>query len=226
MELYLIRHGESTNNALPDDSQRVADPLLTPLGERQAERVAAFIEARAHLHPTQRNGAAPLDRLYCSAMLRAMQTADAIGRRIGLAPEVWLDVHEFGGIYLDHGARRVGYPGGTRGELAQRFPHFLRMTDVGETGWWNRPHEERAEGVQRALRVAQTLRERAHETTRVGIVSHGDFLSSLMHALLVQDDGAVYYDHHNTGVTCVELTPQIVRVRYLNRADHLDGEFG
>jgi broad specificity phosphatase PhoE len=225
MELYLIRHGESTNNALPDESRRVADPLLTPLGERQAERVATFIESRAHLHPLKRDGVTPLDRLYSSAMLRAMQTANAIGRRIGLAPELWLDVHEFGGIYLDHGEQRVGYAGATRSDLARRFPHFLRMADVGETGWWNRPHEARADGVQRALRVAQALRERAYETTRIGIVSHGDFLSSLMHALLAQADGAVYYEHRNAGVTCMELTPEIVRVRYLNRADHLDAEF-
>ena len=29
MNLFLIRHGESTNNALTDISQRVADPELT-----------------------------------------------------------------------------------------------------------------------------------------------------------------------------------------------------
>jgi broad specificity phosphatase PhoE len=45
MELFLIRHGESTNNALEDWTQRVEDPLLTERGERQAERTAAHLAA-------------------------------------------------------------------------------------------------------------------------------------------------------------------------------------
>jgi broad specificity phosphatase PhoE len=223
MQLFLIRHGESTNNALTDDSARVADPLLTPLGEHQAERVAAFLESGAHLPVVGRNGAAPLDRLYCSAMLRAMQTADAIGRRLRLAPELWLDIHEFGGIYLDHGEHKVGYPGSTRDELTTRFPTCVVAPDVRADGWWNRPYEERDAGIERAARVARALRKRAAEPTRVGLVSHGDFLSALLHALITGADGAVYYEHRNTAVTCVELTPEAVLVRYLNRTDHLAG---
>ena len=42
MDLFLIRHGESTNNALADVSQRVADPELTAKGRVQAERVACI----------------------------------------------------------------------------------------------------------------------------------------------------------------------------------------
>ena len=221
MELFLIRHGESTNNALPDPSTRVADPLLTPAGERQAELVAAHLAALAHLHPTRRNGAPPLDRLYCSAMLRAMQTADTIGRQIGLAPKLWLDIHEIGGIYLDHGPAKVGYPGATRGELSTRFPNCVLTDDVHTDGWWKRPHEERDTGVERAFRVAHALRERSGEPARIGLVSHGDFLSALLQALLHRTDGDVYYEHRNTGVTCVELTPAGALVRYLNRADHL-----
>ena len=226
MQLFLIRHGESTNNALPDPSTRVADPLLTEVGERQAELVAAHLAALAHLHPTQRSGAPPLDRLYCSAMLRAMQTADAIGQQIGLTPELWLDIHEFGGIYLDHGPAKVGYSGATRGELATRFPNCVLTDEVRADGWWNRPYEERDAGVERALRVAQALRDRAGEPTRIGLVSHGDFLSALLQALLQRTDGDAYYEHRNTGITCVELTTAGVLVRYLNRADHLGAADG
>ena len=38
--LYLVRHGESANNALPNH-QRVADPSLTELGQKQAHNLAA-----------------------------------------------------------------------------------------------------------------------------------------------------------------------------------------
>ena len=38
-----------------------------------------------------------------------------------------------------------------------------------------------------------------------------------------QDHGnASYYEHRNTGITHVDLTPLGARVRYLNRVDHLD----
>ncbi|MBK8035238.1 MAG: histidine phosphatase family protein [Chloroflexi bacterium] len=45
LELYIIRHGQSTNNALPDDSQatRVNDAPLTDLGKRQAEALATYL---------------------------------------------------------------------------------------------------------------------------------------------------------------------------------------
>lgn len=224
MELFLIRHGQSTNNALEDWTQRVEDPLLTASGERQAERAATHLSAGLHLTPVLRTARRPLlDQLYCSPMIRAMQTAHPIGRELGIAPQVWVDIHEIGGIYLDHGERRVGYPGRTRGELAQRFPHYHLPPTLTEDGWWNRDFEEAHEGHARAATVAEALRARAAEDARVAIVSHGDFLSALLQALGGQQPGAgAYYVHRNTGITHIEIAPQASRVHYLNRFDHLD----
>ena len=99
MELFLIRHGQSANNALPDQTLRVEDPVLTTAGELQAEQAARHLAARRHLHADVRSGARPtLDRLYCSPMIRAMQTARPIARALGLPVEVWVDIHEIGGI--------------------------------------------------------------------------------------------------------------------------------
>ena len=171
MELFLIRHGQSTNNALTDWTQRVDDPLLTTSGEQQAERTALHLASGLHLHPTERGTAKPvLDRLYCSPMIRAMQTADAIARAVGVAPQVWVDIHEVGGIYLDHGERKVGYPGRTRSELAQRFPGCILAPELTEQGWWNRDFEEMHAGHGRAAGVAQLLRQRAADGARVGLV--------------------------------------------------------
>ena len=226
MELFLIRHGQSTNNALTDWSQRVEDPLLTNSGEQQAELTARHVAAGLHLHPTARDAARPvLDQLYCSPMIRAMQTADAIAKAVGVTPQVWVDIHEVGGVYLDQGERKVGYPGRSRSELAQRFPRCVLVPDLTENGWWNRDFEESHVGHGRAASVAKMLRERAAEDARVGLVSHGDFLSALLKALGGQPfDTGIYYEHRNTGITCIDLTPQAARVRYLNRVDHLTEE--
>ena len=72
MEFYLIRHGQSVNNASPD--ALVPDPALTNLGREQANHVGNALKAKGIL------------RLYCSPMLRALQTAEIIGRVLELPP--------------------------------------------------------------------------------------------------------------------------------------------
>jgi broad specificity phosphatase PhoE len=140
-------------------------------------------------------------------------------------PEVWIDIHEIGGIFLDHGERKIGYSGQTRSQLAQRFPGYVLPSQLSEHGWWNRDFEETQQGYIRAAEVAQALRRRAAEDVRIGLVSHGDFLSALLQALGDQLPGeGVYYEHRNTGITHIDLTPERSRVRYLNRVDHLDEE--
>jgi 2,3-bisphosphoglycerate-dependent phosphoglycerate mutase len=226
MELYLIRHGQSTNNAIDDWTQRVEDPLLTETGERQAARIAAHLAAGRHLVAGLSSGERPLlDRIYVSPMIRAMQTAHPISRMLGVAPEVWHDIHEVGGIYLDHGERKVGYPGRPRRELAERFPHYLLPPELTEDGWWSRDFEEVHEGHARAVVVAERLHALAAEDARIAIVSHGDFMSALLHALGRQRPGTgAHFLHRNTGITHLDLTPERVFVHYLNRHDHLDDE--
>ena len=137
MELYIIRHAQSTNNALADLRDRVRDPALTELGQRQAEIVAEHLASGTNLELSvgtteedtsvrQRHGYG-LTRLYCSAMYRALQTAQPIGEALDLAPEVWIDIHEHGGIFLDHGEADglVGYPGQTRSEILAEFPNYV-----------------------------------------------------------------------------------------------------
>jgi 2,3-bisphosphoglycerate-dependent phosphoglycerate mutase len=158
-------------------------------------------------------------------MVRALETAHPIAAALGIVPEVWRDIHEIGGIYLDHGERKVGYPGRTRRELAERFPDYVLPPELAEDGWWNRSFEEHPEGHARAAVVAARLHERAAADVRIALVSHADFLSALLHALGRQQPvNGAYFAHRNTGVTHVDLTQQGVVVRYLNRYDHLDDD--
>ena len=98
MQLYLVRHGESSNNALGTEdasydeymATRSPDPVLTRTGERQAELVAAHLAEAGY----------DITELHCSAMMRAMQTAEPIGKALGILPSVWIDIHEHGGMFL------------------------------------------------------------------------------------------------------------------------------
>ncbi len=228
MDLFLIRHGESTNNALADVSQRVADPELTANGRAQAKRVAAYIVEGLHLNPAERAEGRPfLDRLYCSPMIRALHTAQEIGQAMESRSEIWVAIHEMGGIYLDHGGERgaVGYPGLMRAEIAARFPTSVASAEVGEDGWWDVGRETDQQAQRRAVDVATDLLARAGEKTRLGLVTHGGFMSLLLSALgnQVLDDGT-YYEHDNTAITRVALAPGTTVVKYINRTEHLPDE--
>ncbi len=238
MELYIIRHAQSTNNALGDPQDRDRDPPLTEIGERQADILARHLAAGIELVPPAAaiNGRGQqgysFTHLHCSPMWRSLQTAYPIGQALGLRPEVWTDIHEQGGIYLDHGDGRgpIGYSGKTRQEIQTVYPHYVLPPEITDGGWWNRDHEDWPTCHRRANRVAEELRKRAASDERgdqrVAIVSHGGFVDALLKALFGQlSDGQIFYYHYNTAISRVDFRPgSRLDVRYLNRLDHLPPE--
>jgi 2,3-bisphosphoglycerate-dependent phosphoglycerate mutase len=231
MEIIFIRHGQSSNNALTDPSQRVQDPLLTPTGEQQARRVADYIAGGEHLvggnHAEAKDARPPLDRLYCSAMVRAMQTAEPIGKALGLNPEVWIDIHEFGGIFLERpDGGSDGFPGQKRGEVETRFPAYVLPPALGEDGWWSGPRESLEAKQERVERSAAALWQRAESNERIGLVTHGDYMSALLKVLLgVKDRADLYLDHRNTALTRLHLYADgSSYLFYNNRFGHLESD--
>ncbi len=238
MKLYIVRHGQSTNNALADQSDRVYDPALTELGQRQAEFVAQHLANG--VDPEYRLGVLAEDtsvknrhdynitRLYCSAMYRALLTARPIGEALGLTPEVWVDIHEAGGMFLDHydGRGKVGYPGKTHSEILAEFPNYVLPDEVTEDGWWRGGFELRSACYGRAIKVAYQLGKLADSDERIAIVSHGGFIDALMKALLNQLPGQrIFYHHYNTAISRVDFRPDgTLDVRHINRFDHLPPE--
>ena len=231
MELFIIRHGQSQNNALEGANERVEDPALTPVGEQQAECVAAYLAEGQHLFPAERgNGRPLLDHLYTSAMLRTMHTAQPIGKALGMAPEVWIDVHEWGGIYLEHDDERgiVGYPGMGRSAIEARFSGYILPEGIGEQGWWDpqKGQEQVHAAHGRAIGVANALCARAAEDCRIGMVSHGGFIGSLLKALFhLLPSGHVGLDHQNTAITRLAFVADGgLSMDYMNRTEHLTDE--
>jgi glucosyl-3-phosphoglycerate phosphatase len=85
--LVLVRHGESTWNA----EERLQGQLDPPLSERGRE------QARA-LAPVLDTGTPP-ERIVCSDLSRARETAELLGLRVARYDERWreIDVGEWGG---------------------------------------------------------------------------------------------------------------------------------
>ena len=230
MQLYIIRHAQSYNNALTDWTERVSDPPLTELGERQADVLAAYL-ASPPAEAEQAGAGAPyvnrtgfrFTRLFTSAMRRALQTAAPIGQAIGLQPEVWVDIHETGGVFLDYHEGR-GLPGLKRAEMAEQFPTIRLSAEVTADGWWNRERETEEEWLARAARVAAVLRERYAATDeRIGLVSHGGFAAMLLYALFGHAmPPAVIFPHLNTAITRLDFDRNgMIVMQYFNRVEHL-----
>jgi broad specificity phosphatase PhoE len=255
--LYIIRHGQSTNNALGiDQAQRVFDPPLTDTGHAQARAVAKYLaeglnyEALVAISHTpegraaaaeglgsRANGSAlhpsfTLTHLYTSAMHRALQTAAPIAEATGAAPEIWIDIHEHGGIYLEEGGVIKGFGGRTRGQIMEEFPLYVLPELITDAGWWDTKAgmEDISLCRARAMRVARSLRERAtHEATaedRVALVTHGTFIDSLLKAFYSLLPGETFFHwHYNTAITRVDiLRDGRIIVRYINRIHHLPPE--
>lgn len=223
MELYLVRHAQSYNNHVADAALRQHDPPLTELGERQAYQVGHYLATGASKCPVTRERPVDgfgLDRLYCSAHFRCLKTADHIARHTGLTPEIWVDVHEEMGIYLD-GVDVV--PGMTPAEIREQFPQIKIPEDMPAEGWWNRPVEQKHEWQARAARVARVLREEmASLDERIAIVTHGGFIRDLLSELITGGprDGEAFTTQ-NTSAHRIDFTPEGILVRYLNRLEHL-----
>ncbi|MEM7130325.1 MAG: histidine phosphatase family protein [Chloroflexota bacterium] len=245
MRLYIIRHGESTNNRLGRQlpyeeyiQKRTYEPPLTELGHRQAHAVAehlAKVTVAEHLNGIKASTGYGITRIYCSAMLRAMQTAQPIQQALGINPEVLIDIHEQGGLFEGHPQDPdswQGFPGLTRTEMIERFPGYILPDEITENGWWTGTYEPWSGCVERAKRTASRLIQLAEQFAKsdveehVALVAHGDFIDRLLKALLRQLPGDdFYYIHYNTAITQVDF-PDDGRLvlRYINRTEHFTPE--
>lgn len=241
MRLFLIRHGQSVNNALYEagrERERHFDPDLTEIGHLQAQKVAQYL-AEADDMPGSMAEKFNLTHLYCSAMTRAMQTAQPIGAALGIKPEVWVDAHELGGLFLADDENKItAYPGLTRAEISAKFTGYILPEQVSDKGWWNtdKLSETPPDFIARGIRVSQALLERAHTDERIGIVSHGGFMDVLIKAFLNNlpspPDG-LFYTHYNTAITRIDfgegyqgraVGAERMRIHYQNRVQHLPSE--
>lgn len=239
MQLYLVRHGQSENNLLWDNTSsavgRHEDPALTETGRKQAEHVAKFFsqpfvpDASFARQVQNRNGFG-ITHIYASLMDRAVATGSHISRALGLPLLAWEDLHEGGGIYLENEAtgEREGRPGKHRAYFRQNYPELVLAADAHEAGWWNRPYESKSDLAGRARRVYDDLLTRHGATDdRVIAITHGEFYTYLIGAMFNLPppmEGRYWFSLNNTAVTRVDFRDGHVVPIYMNRADFLPTE--
>jgi 2,3-bisphosphoglycerate-dependent phosphoglycerate mutase len=234
MQLYFIRHGQSSNNALYESTGsnlgRCEDPLLTPLGVQQASVLAEFLADKHTQKPvTTRNlhnqDGYHFSHIYTSPMVRAVATASILAEALKKPLTCWIDLHEAGGIFLEDHERGVlnGLPGKDKGYFSKHFANLILPEDFNERGWWSRPFEPYTERPARARRVLEKL-QMVHggKDDSVVFVSHGGFYNHILDALLgLPADDIIYFRLFNTGITRIDFEPDRTVLAYQNRINHL-----
>ncbi len=243
MNLLIIRHGESANNRIIaklgyDDylGGRVHEPPLTETGERQAEALAKYLIEAKGPEFARRSADADttigyqVDRIFCSPMVRTLQTAYPSAKALGLPLEVWRDTYEHGGLFegdpfSNGGSDLRFFPGLGRNAMMERFPGVVVPEMITDAGWYDGGYEELAGCAARAAVVADDLNALAQEQPNlsIAIITHGTFINQLLHRLLgVPSEASLYFFHANTGISRVEFAENGFRIlRYLNRLEHL-----
>lgn len=251
MQFYFIRHAQSANNLLWEQTGssigRNEDPELTHLGQRQAQVLADFLvatgpEAHGNEWDPQNRSGFGFTHLYTSLMLRSVITGTIISKAIQLPLVAWPDWHEVGGIYLDNEdtGEPDGLPGKNRAYFEEYFPDLNLPDELDNAGWWDRSYETRLQRRERASRViAELWRRHGGTHDRVAVISHGGFynyfLSTLFNIPWNEADLEVLLENpqtfpkgrwflmNNAAITRLDFENE-VRLTYHNRVDFLPAE--
>src|SRR5437762_14213637 len=109
--VHLIRHGQGYNTHRDLATPYPENPPLTPIGRREAERLAGGIRRLE------------VDRLISSPMRRSVETALIVGEVTRHTVEVWPACYEF--------RPQIGYPAWGARDLRERYPSLALATDFG-----------------------------------------------------------------------------------------------
>lgn len=169
MNVWLIRHAESTANAgEPSDSP--GGVPLTALGHQQATAVAAEFEE-------------PPGRVLVSPYIRTQQTAAPLVEKFKLSMETW-PIHEWN--YLDEGR----YQGTT---WTQRRPAVWEFLQRNDPDFRDGPRSEsfmdlleRVDDFGSKLQDVEDLDE-----TGVAVFSHGRFIKAVLWKLFCGGPGVI-----------------------------------
>lgn len=207
------------------DKRRMADPILSPLGEKQAALLPKHQHlADVHLKELNQQGRV---RVITSPMRRAIETSIPMMKEFGLPRALLVaSVCEKGGSYTREkvtGAdgreeyRNKRDPGPTRAELQAKWGETHDPKDIHEDGWYRSPtcpgSEDNAAFHARlheakAWIEAQVMAYAADEThpDYLLIVSHADFIDAAITTFLRLQDHAKYvFYSSNTAISHLEF---------------------
>lgn len=197
MKLLIIRHGQSEADLL-DVHEGRADFPLTALGHRQAKAMAAYVKARYRV-----------ERIYCSPLLRARQTADHLAAAFDLQPEAEPRLMEFNNGLL---------AGLSRKEAAEKYPEVPELP-LHEAVY---QQESKLEFRFRAEYALSKILSENRELDTVAVVTHGGMVNQLYRSFLrLSVDSDVLVRTGDTGIHVWAVEHGTRRILCANDTAHL-----
>ncbi len=200
LRLLLVRHGESVANRERRMQGRLDSPL-TEKGARQAEAIAERVAQDA-----------PISAVYSSPLLRALETARTIGRRVGHDPVTLDDLME----------QDIGDATGMSWEeFEHTWPAAAHALESGDRDARWPGGESRRDVAVRAARVMDLITSQQPFGTVV-VVSHGGTLRWAV-AHLMSGTPFAHPDHRfdNCAITEVVLGAGGPAIACANDSSHL-----
>lgn len=152
MEIYLVRHGQTGGNVA--HRHQAEDTPLTALGREQARNVGQILKDYKPTH------------LLCSNLVRALETAQEIGKACNLIPDTSRHFIEL--------ARPRGVTGYHHRSLSSYIFYvqwLFGKEDETDEGW------ESYSDVRARIKLAQEVLSKYPEDARLVVVSHSVFIS-------------------------------------------------
>lgn len=215
MQLYLVRHAESENNAKPLHA-RVEDPPLTTIGRMQAGHLANWLSSLAY------------DTLITSPVLRALETTRFVTDTTGQHVHVWADVFETGGIYSGYRDDAIeGGQGLGRSDVIRHVAYDQSMCtlddSIVESGWWGgRQRETPEQAADRAAQVIDRLKWTFPKGQRVVAIIHADFKQALLQETISWNADPSQFGYlRNTGITKLDFDGDRWNLDWFNSVSHL-----
>ncbi len=198
-KIYLLRHGQSEGNNT-GIIQGTVDTKLTEKGKEQARLSAKRLKD------------AKIDKIYCSELSRAKDTADIIGQELGVEVEAVPEFYELSfGIWEGMDFEEVKSQHKEDFELWKKSPHLFKKDGF----------EGIEAGKERMLRGFERIKKE-DGVENILIVSHGSSIKSLIIGLL--DAESSLYRHlvmANAGLSLLEIGDYNTVIRYYNDFSHL-----
>ena len=186
-EILWARHGENVANLTRTFSYRVFDGDLTEAGRQQAEDLASRLADAT---------GEPVSLLACSPLRRARQTAEIVGRRLGLAVALELeDLREVNVGDLDGRSDTGSW---------DTYAQVVTAWQAGGTGATFPGGEDGAELCRRIRRALDTV-ARAAGGTRSLVVAHGANIRAALPGLTGAPDPGV--DLPTGGMATLRVDP-------------------
>lgn len=150
MKIYLLRHGETTGDVEGRYGGDYDDPL-TEKGRKQSEELAEKLRGKG------------IEIIYHSPKTRAAETAQIIGKKLGLRLQAIEDLRERNNYGVLTGL--------TRNEAKQEFPEEVKKLLTGKLEHDIKDSEDYKSFKERVMKAFKKITSNKYSTT--AIVTHG-----------------------------------------------------